>query len=117
MSRNWLTAVLFALALAVQAIAPIAGNLAAAQAGVSTNCLAADGADHKSAPGHVHRHRDSCLLCQAFCDGVAPVEAHPVHLVFASFDWRPLAWTMADSTLKGPQRDFCRQARAPPSFS
>jgi hypothetical protein len=117
MSRNWLTAILFALALAVQAIAPIAGNVASAQAGVSANCLAADGADHKSTPGHVHRHRDSCLLCQTFCDGVAPVETRQASLVFASFDWRPFAWTMADRTLQGPQRDYSRQARAPPSFS
>jgi hypothetical protein len=98
-------------------VAPIAGNVAAAQTG-ATNCVAAaDAGSHKPAPGHIHRHRDSCLLCQFFCDGVAPVEVRPVSLAVAPVHWRPLAWTTTVRELSRAPRDFSHQARAPPRFS
>lgn len=124
MPRNWLTSILFALALAVQALMPVASGVASAR-GVDLNassatCLNGGEAGHKQdGPGHVHRggHHD-CVLCQAFCDGVAPVAARPSALSGVAFvQWTEIRWADSDRVLPARWRDFSRQARGPPSFS
>ncbi|WP_457797389.1 DUF2946 family protein [Methylocystis sp. S23] len=122
MPRRWFTAILFVLALAVQACLPVANGVAAARGadihGLSEICLKAGGSDHGGhhAPGHVHGRHD-CALCQAFCDGVAPVAARPFSVGMAPAQWKDVPWAVADRALPAPPRDYGRQARAPPSFS
>jgi hypothetical protein len=121
MSRRWLPTLLFALAMAVQAFLPVATGVAAAR-GIDVHgseiCLKAGSPGHeRHAPaGHAHGNHD-CALCQAFCDGAAPVAGKPVLLVLAPVQWRDLPWTVADRALPAPSRDYDRQARAPPAFS
>jgi len=123
MSRRWITAILFVLALAVQALAPVANGVAAARGvdvhGLSEICLKAAAPGHETprAPGHAHHGHHDCALCQAFCDGVAPVAGRPVQLGMAPVQWKSSHWTVADRALPPPPRDYDRQARAPPSFS
>lgn len=123
MHRRWLTAVLFALALAVQALAPVATGVAmahgAGESGPFELCLKAGraAANHHGSGGHVHRQHDSCALCQAFCDGVAPVSVRSASLGMAPVRWTSFRWTVADRTVPVAARDYARQARAPPVFS
>ncbi|MEK4033693.1 DUF2946 family protein [Methylocystis sp. IM3] len=116
---RWLTVALFALALAVQAIAPVANGVAAAHdaTGLFEFCQKATDAAPQQSPGHTHRHHQDCALCQAFCDGVAPVAGRPVALAFASLHWSRLAWAAVDFAPLATARDVSRQARAPPRFA
>lgn len=123
MPRAWLTRLLFALALALQVIAPMSGGVAAARDGVKSHaletCLALAGGDHgqrQGGHGHTHGHHD-CALCQAFCDGVAPVAGRPASLGRAPVQWEDIHWMVADRALPAPPRNYDRQARAPPKFS
>jgi len=124
MQSKWLTALLFALALAIQAFAPVAGNVAVARslgdAGETVDlCLdgASSAGDRHQAPGHLHGHRGACALCQAFCDGLAPLAARLVSPGMAPVQWTALDWTARDRALPTRLHDFSRQARAPPSLS
>lgn len=124
MRRNWLTTLLFALALVVQTMAPAAANVASA-AGLGTSiasdelCFKVAGSTDQSqqSPGQSKGHRDVCLLCQSYCDGVAPLGARVIHLGKAPVQWTALFWTVADRALPTPQHDYSRQARAPPAIS
>jgi hypothetical protein len=112
---------LFALALAVQAFLPVASGVAAAggnaRAGLSEICFKAVGSldpdDGRAAPGHVHQRE--CPLCQAFCDGVAPVEASAVVLGAFPAPWATLRWIIAESTAPAASAGFAHRARAPPA--
>lgn len=122
MPRMWLTKMLFALALAVQVIAPLASSFAAAREGDADNsigiCLkAARGsqAGHQT-PGNPHGGRD-CPICQFFCDGVAPVAMRPVSIDAAPAQWIEFRWTSVDRVLPAWARDESNRARGPPSFS
>jgi len=115
-----LKSLVFALALAVQVLAPIVGGVAAgesARAGLGEICLNA-GADiqhdGRTTPGHSHQ-RD-CPVCQAFCDGVAPVEASASTAVSISLArWSALRWRVADSVAPATSGRFAHRARAPPA--
>ncbi len=120
MPRAWLTRVLFALALAVQVIAPMAGSFAAAldnEVGSIGVCLKAakDQAKHQ-VPGHAQKERD-CPICQIFCNGVAPVAARPPAPGMALVQWVEFRWTVADRVLPVLLQGLAHRARAPPSFS
>lgn len=124
MRRNWLTILLVALALTVQVFAPVAGNVAVAKAlGEASEsidlCLKAAGSadDRQQTPGQLHSHRDACALCQAFCDGSAPLAARLLSSGMAPVQWTALDWTLADGALPTPHHEHSRQARAPPSLS
>jgi hypothetical protein len=119
---RWLTAILFALALAAQAITPVANGVAEAR-GVDLHalneiCLKTAGADHdhRHVPAHSHGHHD-CALCQVFCDGVTPVVARSTSLAAARVQWVALRWAATDGSAPAVQRDYARQARAPPGIS
>ncbi len=121
MPRRWLTSLLFVLALTVQVFTPVANGVAASRGvdihGLSEICLNAGGAGHdRQSPGRAHSHHD-CALCQAFCDGVAPVASRFVNFGRSPVQWTEVRWTFAERALPGNWRDFARQARAPPSFS
>lgn len=121
MRRNWLTILLFALALAVQALAPAAAHVASAgitaSAASDETCFTNVGStDRTQAPGHLKGHRDACLFCQSYCDGAAPLGARVIHLGKAPVQWTALFWTVADRALPTPQYDYSRQARGPPAI-
>lgn len=118
MPRRWLTAVLFALALAVQAIAPVANGVAAAHEAVRLTeiCQKASDDTPQKAPGHTHRRHD-CALCESFCDGAAAVAARPTSFGAQPVHWTLIHWTANHFTPPVTPRDFSRQARAPPRFA
>jgi hypothetical protein len=126
MRRHWLSVLIFALALAVSALAPAgvhfansrgagggypAGEICLAHAGVGPH------RHHHQPSDHSGRHHDSCPLCQAFGDGVAPVAMRPAHLASPSLLWARLVFAESDRVLPAAPRDYARQARAPPAFS
>lgn len=120
MSRRWLTALLFVLAMTVQVFAPVANGVAAAH-GLDTLaageiCLTAAQSDHGSRgqPLHGHHHHHDCALCQAFCDGVAPVAARLAALAAPTAQWTCVQWSLTHQTMRASPRDAARQARAPP---
>lgn len=111
---------LFVLALAVQALAPIAIGVAVgehAHNGSGEICFKTlGGVDHVGRPAPGHSHQRDCPVCQVFCDGVAPVQAStatggsasPVH-------WAMLRWRIADNFAPAMSGRFAHRARAPPS--
>jgi len=119
MRRNWLTTLLFALALAVQAIAPAVAHVASqtgASSAIKEVCFkSAAPIEPAQTPGHLKSRHDLCLFCQSYCDGVAPLAARAIHFVAAPVCWTALAWTEADRSLASLSRDYSRQARAPPA--
>lgn len=119
MRRTRLHIFLFALALALQVLAPIAGNLAIAGTldvgGVSLSLCQSEKADPAKAPSH--SHHQSCALCQVYCDGVSPVAANSHVLFVRPARWDVADWRVFDRVLPTTTFDFSRQARAPPSFS
>ncbi|MGJ0504250.1 MAG: DUF2946 family protein [Methylocystis sp.] len=121
MRRNWLTVLLFALALTVQAFAPAAARVASqlgAGDAVSEFCLNdVASSDQSQAPAHLKGHRDACLFCQSYCDGAAPLATRVIHLGKAPVQWTALDWTVADRALPTHPQDYSRQARAPPANS
>ena len=122
MRYKWCSVLLFALALAVQALAPAAGNIAFAASGDQRFslqiCLQSGGSDGSNElPGQNDRQRDSCPVCQVSCSGVAPLEARPDPVGLALVQWTALAWTVADRALPAPRHESSHQPRAPPAFS
>ncbi len=123
MRRSWRSVLLFALALAIQALAPAASAIGAARPFGGSRasfeiCLQAGGfAGNEQLPGHHDRQRDACPLCQMSCSGVAPLEARPTLAGLAPVQWTALAWTVADRALPAPRHEHSHQPRAPPLFS
>ena len=125
MRRNWLGALLFALALAIQALAPAAASIAMSQASgnpvLSTQiCLQIGGGfanEKPQLPGPHGGQRDACPLCRLCCGGVAPLEPRTISVGEAPVQWMALAWTVADCALPAPRYEHSHQARAPPIFS
>lgn len=119
MRRNWLTTLLFALALAVQAFAPAAAHVAT-QAG-ATNVIEeicfkdAGPTDPIQTPGHFKNRHGLCLFCQYYGDGVAPLAARAFHISAAPVQWTALAWVTANIVPPALYRDYSRQARGPPA--
>lgn len=111
---------LFALALALQVLAPIAGNLAVAGTldlgGVSISICQSDKSTPSKAP-FSHNHHQSCALCQAYCDGVSPVSASGLLSVAPLARWNAADWRAFVRVLPTKTIDYSRRARAPPVFS
>lgn len=124
MRRKWLTVLFFALALAIQALAPIATNVAYAGGGGSAStafelCLNGGGFadDQTQTPGQANRRHENCPLCQTFCDGAAPLAGRSVFLRIVPPTSRALSSTEVDRfPLKRPF-EHSHQARAPPLHS
>jgi hypothetical protein len=123
MRRSQWSGLLFALALAIQAFAPVAANIAMAHGFGLETCIETSGggsANHHHQhrlPGHDDPHGGACPLCQACCSGVAPIEARPSVAGMVPVQWTPHGWTVADRALPAPHRDHTHEARAPPAFS
>jgi hypothetical protein len=119
MRRTRLQILLFALALILQVLAPIAGNLAVAGTidlgGVSFKLCQSDKSDSSKAPLS-HAQHQSCALCQVYCDGVSPVVSGALANHAQSAQWLPAHWRLLDRILPSTTLDYARQARAPPAF-
>lgn len=117
----WAKVLLFALALAFQATAPVAASIAMERGfGLSAElCLPADGKSvgETRLPGPHDARHELCALCAVSCSGVAPLEARPNPVGLAPVQWTALAWTVADRALPALRHDHARQARAPPHRS
>jgi hypothetical protein len=123
MRRKWYSVLLFALALAVQALALAAANVALATApgeyrtSIQLCLQSGDSAGDNQLPGHHEGQRDACFMCQVSCCGVAPLEARPNPVGLAPVQWTALAWTVADRALPAPRHESSHQPRAPPAIS
>jgi hypothetical protein len=122
MRRNSLGALLFALALAIQAVAPAAAPVAMAQAsGGSTFpteiCQQARIVDERErSPGRHERRRDLCSLCQISCSGVAPLQARTSFESLTFVGWTALAWPAICCAAPARRGEFSHRARAPPTI-
>jgi len=120
MRRNRLHIFLFALALALQVLAPIVGNLAVAGTlelgGASFSICQSQKTSPAKAPLS-HGHHQSCALCQAYCDGVSPVAGASHAFVARPAQWNVANWRVFDRVLPTTTLDYSRRARAPPAFS
>jgi hypothetical protein len=122
MRRKRLGVLLFALALAVQVIAPASASVMAEARNSSAAfaiCFQAGGgpAGDRELPGPNERRSDACPLCQACCVGVAPPAAWPSSVGMAPVQWVASSWTVADRAVPTPHPDYAHRARAPPSLS
>jgi hypothetical protein len=119
MRRNFLCALMFALALAVQALAPAAAGVAmatAAQQLCVTLSSAEPGATAQPA-GHSDAGPALCDLCALCCGAVGPIGTRSVAVTTAPLRWIALIWAAADDPAPLARRGHAGQARAPPSCS
>jgi hypothetical protein len=121
MSRRWLTALLFVLAMTFQVVAPVANGVAAAHGldGLVSGdiCLQSAQADHgpqKPGQGRHHHHHHDCALCQGFWDGAAPVASRAAAIVAPAAQWTLLRWGAERSAPTVSLRHVAHQPRAPP---
>jgi hypothetical protein len=120
MRCNWTSGFLFALALAVQAVAPAAANAAMARGAFALalqSCSKEQGTARTAAPDHSDALVDRCAACALCCAGVAPVDARPDPIASAPLHWTRAVWTALSSSAPALRHDHARQARAPPIFS
>ncbi len=119
MPRPWLKLILFALALAVQVIAPAASGVATAYegGGFQRDCGAVD-PRRQSPTRHTNgqNHHD-CALCQSFCDGAAPVPARRPDALLSPAHWVRLHWAQPVGEHPAHSRHSAHRARAPPRFA
>jgi hypothetical protein len=124
MRRNWIGALLFALALALQALTPAAAGVARSGAASPYEfcwqaAASADAGDlqdrHSGLPGADHRH--GCLFCQLSCDGAALLTPNVSSTVVAPFVSRSADFSLSRDLAPPQRRDNSRRARAPPIFS
>ena len=124
MRRNAIAIVLFALALGLKVLLPVAAvvqvsNNSAAQTALQ-DCLSAatDGAlGHAQAPGKGDRHAASCPLCQISCEGAFALlerAAQPGQPILSA---SAEPWRNVDSPEPRARVAAAHQARAPPQFS
>lgn len=93
MRRSWLQVLLFMVALTIQVIAPMAGNLAHAKgfSGSSISsvlCQSSDGisGQGKGGPNH-HTSNKQCLLCQSVSDSLGFTLTHDQSSLISVNSW------------------------------
>ncbi|MFO1125941.1 MAG: hypothetical protein U1E25_12165 [Methylocystis sp.] len=59
--------------------------------------------------------RSACILCQAFCSGLAPLAARPGPIGATPVPSFRLVWTVADRVAPTPRHDPANRQRAPPA--
>lgn len=122
MRRSRLQVLLFFVALTIQVLAPMAGNLAHAKAfresGVSTIlCEAADGSRHpgKASQNH-HTANKHCLLCLSFCDSIGFTLVGGQSGLVATNAWVIGAFPAQLDTSPAYRETERYRARAPPTL-
>jgi hypothetical protein len=117
MRRNIVCALLFALALAVQAFAPAAARVAMGVSQQTCVNVSVDGSAAKGQPsGHSDANSARCDLCPLCCGSLAPLGARAAAILPASFAWTEATWPIVENATSSTRRDTVR-ARAPPTFS
>jgi len=122
MRRHWLQVLLFFVALTLQVLAPIAGNLAHAEAfkesGISTIiCEAADGPHHPGNGSQNHQTANKhCLLCQSFCDSIGFTLADGQWGLVATNAWVIGSFPAQLDTSPASRETQRYRARAPPTL-
>ena len=93
MRRSWLQVLLFLVALTLQVIAPMAGNLAHAKgfSGSSISsvlCQSSDGISGqvKEGPNHLTSNKQ-CLLCQSVCNSLGFTLTHDQSSLISVNSW------------------------------
>lgn len=59
--------------------------------------------------------RSACILCQAFCSGLAPLAARPGPIGATPVPSFRLVWTVADRVAPTPRPSPAHRPRAPPA--
>ena len=122
MRHTRLQVLLFFVALTIQVLAPMAGNLAHAkafrQSSVSTIlCEAADGSHHpgKASQDH-HTANKHCLLCLSFCDSTGFTLVGGQSGLVAANAWVIGAFPAQLDTSPADRETERYRARAPPTL-
>ncbi|MFO1101915.1 MAG: hypothetical protein U1E20_03300 [Methylocystis sp.] len=115
-------ATLLLLAASLWAVAPLARGVA--QSGVGGRllaqffiCFASGSSQPDALPGQPgpKDDRSACILCQAFCSGLAPLAARPGPFGATPVPSFRLVWTVADRVAPTPRPDPANRQRAPPA--
>ncbi len=109
-------------AASLWAVAPLARGIG--EAGVGGRwvaqlfiCFASGSSQPDALPGRLgpQDDRSACVLCQAFCSGLAPLAAQPGLVGAAPVPSFTLAGTVADCVAPTPRRALSHRPRAPPA--
>ncbi|MBY6243980.1 hypothetical protein [Methylosinus sp. Sm6] len=122
MRRNSLCALLFVLALAVQAVTPAAARMAMGAGSASPMCLTASAAgasvDETQPAGRPHPAPEICDLCALCCAaGASLVDGPRCAVGGALVPGVVVSWAVADAPTVPLRRHHAIRARAPPAFS
>ncbi|MGD9542037.1 hypothetical protein [Methylocystis sp.] len=110
------------LAASLWAVAPLARGVA--QSGVGGPmvaqlfiCFASGSSQPDALAGRLgpKNDRSACILCQAFCSGLAPLAARPGPIGATPVPSFRLVWTVADCVAPTPRPDPANRQRAPPA--
>ncbi|MGD9657316.1 MAG: hypothetical protein AB7U61_06690 [Methylocystis sp.] len=110
------------LAASLWAVAPLARGVA--QSGVGGRlvaqlfiCFASGSSQPDALAGRLgpKDDRSACILCQAFCSGLAPLAARPGPIGATPVPSLRLVWTVADRVAPTPRPDPANRQRAPPA--
>jgi Protein of unknown function (DUF2946) len=122
MRRSWLQVVLFFVAITLQVLAPIAGNLAHAkvfkESGISSVLCEASGTSHHQDKGSQSRHAANkhCLLCQSICDSLGFTLEGGQSGLISTNAWIIGAFPAQLDTSPASRETARYQARAPPTL-
>lgn len=118
MRRRIVSSVLFALALAIQALAPTTVSAALAHFAAGVRCAvqpeASAAARHGAAPDHPSA---ACGFCQFCCATATPLEARPLASDRALLAPVACAFAAPRGVSAALGHRFAHRARAPPRFS
>jgi hypothetical protein len=117
-----LGATLLLLAASLWAVAPLARGVARSGVGGPMVaqlfiCFASGSSQPDALAGRLgpKDDRSACILCQAFCSGLAPLAARPGPIGATPVPSFRLVWTVADCVAPTPRPDPANRQRAPPA--
>ena len=113
---------IFALALTIQVLSPVASSVARVRAAAPAVqiCLKPAlvfGTGDRQSPNRPERHGDNCIFCQLSCNGAAPIHVATHEIGVAPVQWRLSRWTVADRAAPTQEHERSHQPRAPPHSS
>ena len=118
MRRPWWGALVFALAVTFQVLAPATAGLARGNAAGVCVRLETSLSGERAPFGHEDSHKASCLFCQVWCSGGAPVPAKSVaDLAPAHAGFTTLAYGLSNALALGKRDTRANRARGPPAFA
>lgn len=123
MRRSRFQFLLFFVALTLQVLGPIAGNLAHAEvfrgsAASGIVCYSPDGSNHQGkGPQNDHVEHKHCLLCQSFSDSLGLTIADGHSALLSTSSWVVGAFPARQDIAAASRETERYQARAPPIVS